>query len=181
LALTTDPLNIGDQPGQSGTYHFTDGDIDDVRIYGHGLSPREITMLYNTDSVGDGVANWWRLQYFGTSSSTDSTSCAACDYDGTGQNNLFKFVTGLNPTDSSQVFTLQIAPVPNQPGQMNLTFNPVAAGRTYTMQYGTGSASGPFNALAGFSGPQTNGSQVTITDTNATLTNEFYKLHISLP
>jgi len=130
LAITTDQLAIGDKPNGSVLTSFP-GLIDDVRIYGSGLSAYQIAQLYGTDSVGDGIANWWRLQYFGNSSTTGATTCATCDFDNTGQNNLFKYVAGLDPTDPTSIFYLQIASVTNQDAQENLLFNPLASGRTY--------------------------------------------------
>ena len=70
------------------------------------------------------------MQWFGSGSSTDVTSCAACDVDGTSQNNFFKYVAGLNPTDPTQVFTVQIA-ASNQ--VMNLTYGPINSNHTYTV------------------------------------------------
>jgi hypothetical protein len=83
--------------------------MDDVRVYGSALSAAQIAQLYNTDTVGDGIPNWWRQEYFGTGFTTNSSSCASCDADGTGQNNLFKYVTGLNPTNPSSAFGVNIA------------------------------------------------------------------------
>ena len=181
IPVTTDTLSIGGRPGSgSGLYHFN-GIIDDVRIYGSALPPDQIFHLYNADTVGDGIANWWRQQYFGSSSATDATSCATCDADGTGQNNLFKFVTGLNPTDPTSVFTLQAARVSNQPSQIDLTFGPVTTGRSYTPQVRTNLTIGNWLPLSGYTGPQTNGAQVTITDMNAVETQKFYRIDISLP
>jgi hypothetical protein len=120
------------------------------------------------------------LQYFGSSSSTNATSCAACDYYGTGQNNFFKYVAGLDPTDPTQVFTLQIAAVTNQSGQMNLTFRPVVGGRTYTVQSSLDLLSG-YSDLISAGGTLTSGNQVTVTDTNAAPSNEFYRVRISFP
>ena len=34
-------------------------------------------------------------------------SCATCDFDGTGQNNLFKYIAGLDPTNPSSAFWAQ--------------------------------------------------------------------------
>ena len=181
MPITTDPLAIGNEPGSGSPFNFFSGTIDDVRIYGSALPPDQIVQIYNTDSVGDGIANWWRLQYFGTTTTTDATSCAACDYDGTGQNNLFKFVAGLNPLDPTSVFSLQIANVDGQPTQENLTFTPVAAGRTYTLQGTTDLVNSAFADLLSVSDPLTNGNQVTITDLDASSSNEFYRVHISFP
>jgi len=181
IPITTDPLAIGDKPGSSSPFNFWYGIIDDVRIYGSALPAPQIAQIYQTDSIGDGLPNWWRQYYFGVSSTTDATTCATCDYDLTGQNNFFKYVAGLNPTDPTQIFTLQIAADTNQPSQMDLTFNPVAGGRTYTVQSSTDLTSNAFGDLSNPSDPQTNGTQVTVTDMNAVESNKFYHVHISLP
>jgi 1,4-alpha-glucan branching enzyme len=180
MPVTADPLAIGFRPGAN-IFHYFNGIIDDVRIYGSALSAAGITQVYNADSVGDGIANWWRLQYFGSSSTTSSTSCATCDADGTGQNNLFKYVAGLNPFDPTSVFVLRIAAATNQSNAMNLTFSPLATGRTYEAQFTTDLLSGTYINLSSFSGPVTNGNKVTITDLNATASNKFYRIHISTP
>jgi 1,4-alpha-glucan branching enzyme len=180
MPVTTDSLAIGNKPPSDSPADDFYGAIDDVRIYGSALPAAQIAQLYNTDSVGDGIPNWWRAQYFGNSSSTDATSCAACDFDGTGQNNQFKYVAGLDPTDPTQVFTLQIAPVSSPQNQMDLIFNPISSGRTYTVQFNSSLATGTYNNLTGAS-TQTNGSLVTVTDPNPAPSNEFYRVHISLP
>jgi len=110
LAITPDLLAIGSAPSVNVSSMFS-GALDDVRVYGRALSSSEITQLYNTDTIGDGIPNWWRQQYFGSGSSTGSTSCATCDFDGTGQNNLFKYTTGLDPTNPSSAFGLSVAMV----------------------------------------------------------------------
>jgi glycosidase len=180
LAITTDPLAIGTRPSGGPLFVFY-GIIDDVRIYDTALSASQIAQLYNTDSIGDGIANRWRQQYFGNGSMTGATTCATCDFDGTGQNNLFKYVTGLDPTDPTSVFYLQIASVTNQTAQQNLLFNPLASGREYTPQYSTDLVNGVWMPLVGYSGPVTNGDKVTITDTNAVPPRKFYRIDISYP
>ncbi len=180
MPITADPLAIGFRPGANIFYYFN-GIIDDVRIYGSALSAAGITQVYNADSVGDGIANWWRLQYFSSSSATDSTSCATCDADGTGQNNLFKYVAGLNPFDPTAVFTLQIAAVTNASSQVNLTFSPVVSARTYAAQSATSPVGGSYSNLTSIVGPQTNGNQVTITDTNPVGPQKFYRIKITYP
>ena len=62
----------------------------------------------------------------------------------------------------------------------NLLFSPVLAGRTYAPQFCTDLVSGAWLPLA-FTGPVTNGNQVIITDTNATVPAKFYRIDISLP
>jgi subtilase family serine protease len=180
LPITTDPLVIGNKPGNSSAVDFFYGDIDDVRIYGSALTPSQIAQLYNIDSVGDGIPDWWRLQWFGSSSSTNSAfctaCCSACDADGTGQDNFFKYVAGLNPTDPTQVFVVQIA-ASNQ--FVNLTYGPINPNLAYTV------LSSPdlfnYSGLASSTDPQTNGNQVAITDLAPWPSNEFYRIQISLP
>jgi hypothetical protein len=180
IPLTLDPLAIGNEPGASLSEQFN-GFVDEVRIYGSALSAAQIAQLYNIDVVGDGIPDWWRQQYFSKNSSTDVTSCAACDSDGTGQNNLFKYVAGLDPIDPTSVFALNIVSVTNTPTSQNLLFNPITGGRTYTVQVNTDLVSGAWSPLTTHTGPVTNLNQVTVTDTNAVLPQEFYRIDISLP
>jgi PKD repeat protein len=122
----------------------------------------------------------WQLQYFGCTNCPQAQTNA--DADGTGQNNLFKYVAGLNPTNPSSIFTFNIAAVSNQPASKNLIYNPVVAGRAYTPQFKTnlrGAAWATLTTTA--SPPVTNGTTVTLTDTNAVQPQKFYQLEIALP
>ncbi|MGA2137346.1 MAG: hypothetical protein ABSH14_00640 [Verrucomicrobiia bacterium] len=142
-----------------------------------------ITNIVVQDSVGDGIPDSWRAEYFPSipSNTTNGQSCATCDADGTGQNNLFKYVAGLNPTNPTSVFVLKIANVSGVSTQKNLIYNPIASGRTYTPQFSTNLTSGAWATLTGISVPVTNANQVTITDLGATQTNKFYRLQITYP
>jgi hypothetical protein len=126
-----------------------------------------------------GIADSWLVQYFGTPPNPNAAPTA--DADGTGQNNLFKYVAGLDPTNPASVFVLLIQNVTGQPTQKSLLFNPVAGGRTYTPQFRTNMVTGAWATLTGFSGPATNINQVTVTDLSATQTQKFYRIDISLP
>ena len=129
------------------------------------------------DSVGDGIPDWWRAEYFGgDGTTTNSQSCATCDADGTGQNNLFKYVAGLDPTNAASVFTLGIS-LNSQP---MLTFGPAAPGRNYAVQSSTDLTTNLWTPLAATT-TTISTNQLTITDTNA-LTNQcFYRVQINLP
>jgi PKD repeat protein len=86
------------------TYQFPGTNTVRLIVSGaSGLSTNTQTNLIvatSVDTVGDGIPDWWRALYFGGSgTTTDATSCATCDLTGTGQNNLFKYVADLNPTD----------------------------------------------------------------------------------
>jgi hypothetical protein len=140
-----------------------------------------VTQNGATDSVGDGISDTWRQQYFGGSgTTTNRQSCATCDADGTGQNNLFKFTAGLNPTNPASVFVLQIADVTGVSTQKNLLYEPVEVERNYTVEFSLNLIGAVYTNLTGFSGPTTNGSQATVTDMGATQTDKFYRIGISL-
>ena len=104
-----------------------------------------------------------------------------CDADGTGQNNLFKYVAGLDPTNPLSTFKVEIVPTNGQ--AMNLIFGPISTGRTYGVQFSPDATSGVYADLTGYGGPLTNSAsnQVTVTDTNLASPNRFYRLRISLP
>jgi hypothetical protein len=141
----------------------------------------------NPESVG--LATWytgltayqsWQIQYFG--STNNAKAALSVDADGTGQNNLFKYVAGLDPTNPASVFVLTVAIAPNLLHWQNLLFNPVVGGRTYTPQLSTDLVSGIWMPLTTYVGPVTNdGNQVTITDTNAVWPQEFYRIDITYP
>ncbi len=128
--------------------------------------------------AGDGLPDWWQVQYFGLN---NPSAAPAVDVDGTGQNNLFKYVAGLDPTNPASIFVLEIASVTGQPNQKNLIFHPIAVGRTYTVQFSTNLVSIVYTNLTSFTGPQTNVNEVTVTDLDATTPTRFYRIDINLP
>lgn len=73
--------------------------IDDVLIYGRALTTNEIANLYYVDTIGDGIPNWWRAQYFGSGSTTNGTSCASCDPDSDGLTNLQEYQLATDPNN----------------------------------------------------------------------------------
>jgi len=142
----------------------------------------ETILITSPDTVGDGIPDWWRQQYFGGDGTTSNAqSCATCDADSTGQNNLFKYVAGLIPTNPASIFTLSISNSVNQPLQPDLSFGPAVAGRSYTLQYGTNLLAGVWSTLTGPIGQQTNSSGITISDTQAVQAQKFYRVQIALP
>jgi hypothetical protein len=149
-----------------------------------GATSNATVEVFAPDSNNDGIADWWRQEYFGATSS-NSPYCATCDYDGTGQDNLFKFVAGLNPTNPASVFALTVAPVAGQPMQKVLTYNPILIGfgQTYTVQFTTNLVGATYANLTTTSVLTTNvpQAQVILTDLSATQPQKFYRVNISLP
>ena len=150
--------------------------------FGGFTGPLNLTVL---DSIpdnfgsyaGDGVGDDWQVQYFGLPPNANAGPNA--DFDGTGQTNLFKYIAGLNPLDGSR-FTLSIAKVPGQPAQKNLTFDPVVAGRTYTVTSKADLNTVGWTAVT-VSSPSDNGTARTVTDQNATGAQKFYRIEITKP
>jgi beta-glucanase (GH16 family) len=164
--------------------NYTDTGLLSGTIYYYVVSTLSVGCNESTNSAqaiattaGAQTFAQWQTQYFG--STTNPLAAANVDADGTGQNNQFKYVAGLDPTNPSSIFILTIASVTNQPTQMNLLFKPMAGGRTYTPQFMTDMVSGVWTQLVGYAGPVTNGNQGTITDMNAVPSNEFYRIDIS--
>jgi hypothetical protein len=150
-------------------------------VYGGLTGTLNLTVL---DSIadnfglyaGDQIPDDWQAQYFGQNS---PLAAPGADASGTGQTNLFKYLAGLNPLDPNSRFTVTLTPVPGQPGQMNVRFSPVMAGRTYTVTARgslTGSTWSPINASA----PSNNGQERTITDLSASGA-KFYRVEITKP
>lgn len=132
----------------------------------------------NPDNYGryadDGLPDWWQVQYFGLD---NPAAAPAADADGTGQNNLFKYVAGLNPTNPASRFELRLSSVAHRP---SLTFSPRYPDRTYEVQYRTNPASSAFSTLNGGLVNDV-GTERTVTDLNATNAARFYRVRITLP
>ena len=116
------------------------------------------------DSVGDGIPDVWRQQYFGTGATTNRQSCATCDADGTGQNNLFKYLAGLNPTNGTAYLHV-ISIAKTNVTDINViylgangdsTWSPGIASRTNVLEFTTGTANGGYASNNFASTGQTN-------------------------
>ncbi|HVM59504.1 MAG TPA: protease pro-enzyme activation domain-containing protein [Verrucomicrobiae bacterium] len=138
----------------------------------------------STNAQSNCIAVWtpfqaWQIQYF--NGTNNASAAAGADADGTGQNNSFKYVAGLDPTNPSSVFLLAISTVTNQPADLELQFFPMANGRIYTPQFSTDLVGGVWLPLTTYIGPATNGDRISVTDTNPLPPGEFYRIEISLP
>ena len=125
--------------------------------------------------AGDGIDDAWQVQYFGVN---NPSGAATADPDGDGQNNLFEYLAGTVPTNNASFFSFTLsAPAATQ---RNLSFSPITAGRTYTVEFRTNLTTGTFSTLTGAT-QSDNGSTRTVSDVNATNSFCCYRVRISLP
>lgn len=127
--------------------------------------------------AGDGLPDDWQVSWFGLN---NPQAAPNADPTGGGQNNLFKYVAGLDPTDINSRFSLGVGPVPGQPGQKRITFSPLVPGRSYTVRYQLDLGSVSWQTLTGTSASD-NGTERTVTDPDATGPAKFYQIQISKP
>jgi Tol biopolymer transport system component len=87
------------------------------------------------DMDGDGIPDWWMLQYFGhpTGQSSD-LSLAQDDADGDGVSNLQEYLNGTNPRSASGDFAVQIVPIVSQPHTAVLMW-PASVATSFTLQH----------------------------------------------
>ena len=128
---------------------------------------------YADDSLEDA----WRVFFFGEE---NPDTAPLLDPDGDGQNNAFEFTVGLIPTDALSYFSFSVGPVPNQPGQTQIVFDPIVDGRNYTVMTSLDLSQGSWNPLSG-STTSDNGAERTVTDPAESGTGKFYKVKIEKP
>jgi hypothetical protein len=123
----------------NGEYQFTFND----------LSLTYSVQLFAGDSVGDGIPDWWRAQYFGggtnsTGNTTNSQSCAMCDPDGDGMNNLQEYLSGTVPTSSASFLHITSV-IPQTNNDVIVTWQ-TAGGHTNVLQAATGNPDGSYSS-----------------------------------
>lgn len=128
--------------------------------------------------AGDGLDDSWQFDHFGLD---NPLAAPDLDPDGDGQDNRFEFTAGLVPTDPLSRFLLRIAAVPGQPQWKHLVFQPLAAGRTYTVEHSPDLSPASWAPLPGTSPSEDLGDQRTVTDTAATAPEKFYRVGITKP
>jgi hypothetical protein len=114
---------------------------------GSGLAPADLnrapdafaTPIVNSgtpaDSDGDGIPDWWMMQYFGHSTGQEyDLSRAQDDADGDGVSNRQEFLGGTVPTDPASVFVVQLSAEALTNGAAALSW-PAVAGKSYQVQY----------------------------------------------
>lgn len=130
------------------------------------------------DSVGDGIPDWWRARYFGgTGTTTNGTSCAACDPDGDGASNHSEYVADTNPTNGLSNFRVQAVST----GTGFAVSYPSSANRHYTLYYRTNLPSGTWANLPLQTAVPGNGGVDSLTGPSPAATQRFYRVGVQEP
>lgn len=140
----------------------------------------ELTVLDTlTDNFGlyanDGISDAWQAMHFGVNS---PDAAPAKDPDADGQNNFFEYLAGLDPTNPLSLLTVTVAIPPGQPTRRAIIFNPLVAGRNYTVTTTTN-----FLEWSYLTTPEVTelGSERTVIDVNASGARQFYRVEITRP
>lgn len=136
----------------------------------------------NTDNLpgyaADGLDDAWQVQYFGLG---NPNAAPGVDPDSDGQNNLFEFTAGVDPTSAASLFSFRGETPASLPNRMSIVIHPRLSDRTYTVQESSNPASGAaWSPLVGFQ-TSDNGLTRIITDTGADEARKFYRIEIRKP
>ena len=132
------------------------------------------------DSVGDGIPDWWRAQYFGSSgTTTNSISSAAADPDHDGMSNYEEYLAGTNPTNAASVF--KIESITNNASGLTVGFQSVW-GRNYILCSCTNLTSGSWTAVPSQVPVLGDGGADSFTNISTTTNAQnFYRIGVQLP
>ncbi len=149
---------------------------DAIRIYNYVRLLR--TAFATGDSVGDGIPDWWRAQYFGGSgTTTNALSCAACDIDSDNATNYSEYVADTSPTNALSYFHIQS--IAHEAGFA--VFYQSSASRKYTLYYRTNLTSGAWTNIPSQTNIPGSGGVDRLIDPETAGTPRFYRLGVRVP
>ena len=130
------------------------------------------------DSVGDGIPDLWRTQYFGgLGTTTNASSCATCDPDGDGANNYQEYIADTIPTNALSYFHLQgLTPLPNVAVSFQSSSN-----RNYTLYSDTNLSTGTWSSVTGQTNISGTGGSLTLTNPAPANLQMFFRVGVQLP
>ena len=159
----------------NGYYNSIAPQGDAVRIFNYVRLVR--TILPTDDTVGDGIPNAWRAQYFGTGTTTNASSCATCDPDHDGADNAHEYAADTNPTNALCRFHIQGAT--NSAGLK--VFFQSSSNRKYTLFYRTNLTSGTWTNIPSQTDIPGSGDVDALTDPTSTSPQRFYRIGVRVP
>ena len=127
--------------------------------------------------AGDALPDSWQDMFFGPN---NPNAAPDADPTGTGQNNYFKYIAGLDPTDPTSRFVVNVDPEPPAPGSLEIQIQPIVPGRTYTL-YSASQLSPPNWMPVIPTNVENNGAARTFTQTVTPGVNLFYRVEITFP
>lgn len=131
-------------------------------------------MVTGADSIHDGITDAWRVAHFGSATPTNAQSCATCDPDHDGLNNLQEFFAGTDPNDSSSA--LRSGSLTADGNDLVLSFSTVS-GITYRVEYKNDLTTGSWLLLA--DQILGTGNTIQLTDPNAAPTgHRYYRVEV---
>jgi hypothetical protein len=131
--ISSGPLSVTQEGALAAAAVYQDT-VATVALSAGNLSAQaQITVSnVNGDDLGiygaDGIDDAWQVQWFGLA---NPLGTASADASGTGQNNLFKWLAGLDPRDPWSRF--RVAAELRNEGGVRISFGPCLAGRSYTV------------------------------------------------
>lgn len=132
---------------------------------------------YAWDSVGDGVPDAWRAQYFGgDGTTTNASSSAASDSDRDGMSNLQEYTADTNPTNAASIFRIS-APM-EVAGGVSVPFAS-SANRLYSLEVSS-SLRGDWSAVPGQVDIPGTGGELSLRGPSAPGAH-FYRVRVRLP
>jgi parallel beta-helix repeat protein len=130
------------------------------------------------DTDGDLIPDWWTWKYFGHfTGMPDDHSMATNCADGTGVNNLYKYMADLDPTNPVSVF--KVDAVSNYPSVRLVCFAG-SPDRVYTLNWTTNLVSGSWTNVPDQTCVPGSGPGTSLSDTNADA-QRFYRLDVRMP
>jgi hypothetical protein len=130
-----------------------------------------------TDSDGDGIPDWWMLQYFGhASGSAADKSRAGDDADGDGMLNWQEYLAGTNPTNAASRLRMLSLTATGASNQINWT---TVGGHSYVVQAAAdpGASNGFMDVSAPIAVPGTGESSTNFEDLMSP-SNRFYRVRL---
>lgn len=159
-----------------GYYNSVAPQGDAVRLYNYVRLVR--TVLPTDDSVGDGIPNSWRAQYFGgTGTTTNASSCAAGDPDHDGASNYDEYVADTVPTNAFSYFHVQSSA---DATGIRISYQS-SPNRNYTLYYRASLDLGSWTNVPSQTDIQGSGGVETLTDPLPAAETRFYRVEVRLP